>query len=86
MQVQSSLRNKKRDKENEKNYTWASSHEDINGCFLMFALRITKANSFLKCCQQASCDGWIPRKNEIISLHPNTPAHNYNYLHKKGDM
>lgn len=40
-------RNKKRDKENKKNYT-ASSHGSIWGWYFPFALRITRANSSLK--------------------------------------
>ena len=43
-----------RNKENEKNYTRASSHSDIGDLYLAFALRITKANSLLKCWRQVS--------------------------------
>ena len=41
-------RDKKGNKENKKDYTWAVSHEDIGSLNLAFALRITRANSFLK--------------------------------------
>jgi len=42
-------RDKKRNKENKKDYTWAVSHEDIGSLNLAFSLRITRANSSLKC-------------------------------------
>ena len=44
-------RNKERNKENKEDYTRASNHIDIGDLNLAFALRITKANSFLKCCR-----------------------------------
>ena len=42
---------KSRNKENKEDYTRASNHIDIGDLNLAFALRITKANSFLKCCR-----------------------------------
>ena len=39
----------KETKKMKKNYTRASSHSDIGDLYLAFALRITKANSLLKC-------------------------------------
>ena len=39
----------KRNKENGENYTRASSHSDTRALNLDFALRLTKANSLLKC-------------------------------------
>ena len=42
------LGNKERNEKNIGDYMRASSHEDIRDLFLFFALRITKANSFLK--------------------------------------
>ena len=39
---------KHRKKKNKQNYTRWSSHKDIGSLCLFFALRITKANFFLK--------------------------------------
>jgi len=50
-------RDKERNKENEKDYTRASSHNDIRDFLMGFSLRITKANSFLKCCKHEPWEG-----------------------------
>jgi hypothetical protein len=44
----SESRNKKGNEENQKNYTKASSHEAIGCLRLVFALKITRENSFQK--------------------------------------
>ena len=60
--IQKSSRNKKGKVKNKVNYTSVSIHSVMKAFHLVFARRITRANSFLKLWRHLSEDGGMPLK------------------------